>query len=202
MSDQPRRWDPMTSDPLDLNDSVYHGDKWEDRHWMNVPGPFYTGQTDTRWTGRIRAPDNVLYGCEYYNEFVYRQTKSAAEVESLLEAAAADPFDGYAWDGDVRWTLSAVRAWWSGRGTVTEHLAELLADYMKDGGPLEDSDAVEGVRQIGERSLSGRRRPAAEPVATFFRHPLLRRAGTGERPLMPLVALIGSAAQYPGRSIG
>ncbi|MGM7648891.1 ferredoxin [Nocardia sp. JW2] len=138
----------MTSVPIDLNDFVYLGDKWRDRHWMNVPGPFYTGQTDTCWAGRTHAPSNVLYGGEYYNEFVYRQPKSAVEVECLLEAAAADPFDGYAWDGDLRWTPAAVRAWRSGRGTVTEDLFELLADYTKVGALLEDREVAEGVRKF------------------------------------------------------
>lgn len=43
-----------------LADFGYHGEKWEDRHWRNVPGPFYTGQTDNGWTGRVHAPRNVL----------------------------------------------------------------------------------------------------------------------------------------------
>lgn len=138
----------MTSVQRDLNDSVYHGDKWQDRHWLNVPGPFYTGQTDTCWTGRIYAPRNVLYGGEHYNEFVYRQPKSPSEVESLLEAADADPFDGYACDGDSRWTAEAVRAWWSGRGEVTEHLAQLLAEYTSEGAPSQSADPAEGVRDF------------------------------------------------------
>ncbi|WP_433590471.1 ferredoxin [Nocardia sp. CA-145437] len=136
----------MTAVPLDPHNSVYHGDKWEDRHWMNVPGPFYTGQTDTCWTGRLHAPCNVLYGGEYYNEFIYRQPKSPAEVECLLEAAAADPFDGYACDGDSRWTPAAVRAWWSGRAKVAEHLRELLAEYTKQDAHAQEREAAEGVR--------------------------------------------------------
>ncbi|MFB7718499.1 ferredoxin [Nocardia sp. NPDC056100] len=148
MSDLPRRWDPMTSVRRDLNDSLYHGDRWADRHWMNVPGPFYTGQTDTCWTGRIHAPRNVLYGGGYYNEFVYRQPKSPAEVEGLLAAAADDPFDGYASDGDSRWTPAAVRAWWSGRDKVTEHLRQLLAEYTKAGDIAQRVEAAEGVRDF------------------------------------------------------
>ncbi|MFF2555140.1 ferredoxin [Nocardia sp. NPDC058058] len=148
MSDLPRRWDPMSSVHRDLNDSVYHGDKWQDRHWMNVPGPFYTAQTDTCWTGRLHAPRNVLYGGEYYNEFVYRQPTSPAEVEYLLAAADDDPFDGYACDGDSRWTPAAVRAWWSGRDKVAEHLAQLLTEYTKEGASASRSEAAEGVRDF------------------------------------------------------
>ncbi|MEV0030171.1 ferredoxin [Nocardia sp. NPDC050793] len=148
MSDLPRRWDPMMSVPHDLDDFAHGGEKWEGRHWMNVPGPFYTGQTDNCWTGRVYAPRNVLYGGEYYNEFVYRQPTSPAEVEGLLEAANDDPYGGYACDGDSRWTPAAVRAWWSSRSKVEEHLAELLAKYTKEGADAQEADAAEGVRDF------------------------------------------------------
>lgn len=117
-------------------------------HWMNVPGPFYTGQTDNCWTGRVHAPHNVLYGGPYYNEFVYRQPRSPAEVDCLLEAANDDPYAGYACDGDARWTPAAVRAWWGNRGKVEEHLAELLAEYAKEGADAQDIDAAAGVRDF------------------------------------------------------
>ncbi|GAB2509647.1 hypothetical protein GCM10027167_09100 [Nocardia heshunensis] len=148
VSDIWRGWDPMTAVPPEFDDFAYYGDKWEDRHWMNVPGPFYTGQTDTCWTGRRHAPRNVLYGGEYYNEFVYRQPRSQAEAEGLLAAAGDDPFAGYACDGDSRWTPAAVRAWWSCRDKLEEHLAELLAEYTKEGADLQNADAAEGVREF------------------------------------------------------
>ncbi|MGA5817126.1 hypothetical protein ACPC54_04595 [Kitasatospora sp. NPDC094028] len=39
--------------------------RWEDRLWLNVPGPFYGGGTDNCWTGRLSAPRHVLYGGEF-----------------------------------------------------------------------------------------------------------------------------------------
>jgi hypothetical protein len=30
----------MMSVPHDLDDFAHGGEKWEGRHWMNVPGPF------------------------------------------------------------------------------------------------------------------------------------------------------------------
>ncbi|MGV9408530.1 ferredoxin [Nocardia sp. NPDC003693] len=138
----------MTAVPNTPYESVYHGDKWEDRHWMNVPGPFYTGQTDTCWTGRQQAPHNVLYGGEYYNEFIYRQPRSPAEVACVLGAAADDPFDGYAWDGDSRWTPAAVRAWWSGRAEVAAHLMELLAEFTGPKARAQDAEPAAGVRDF------------------------------------------------------
>ncbi|WP_228836883.1 ferredoxin [Nocardia brasiliensis] len=148
MSDIPRRWDPMTSVPPDLDYLAYHGEKWADRHGMNVPGPFYTGQTDNCWTGRVHAPRHVLYGGQYYSEFVYRQPKSPSEVEALLRAAWDDPYGGYACDGDSQWTPAAVRAWWSSRGKVEEHLTELLAEFTKEGAHPDDADVAAGIRDF------------------------------------------------------
>ena len=77
-------------------------EKWAEKHWLNVPGPFYTGQTDNCWTGRLHAPRHILYGGEHYNELIYRQPRTKAEIECVLVAAAQDPCRGYANDGDER----------------------------------------------------------------------------------------------------
>lgn len=61
--------------------------RWDDLLWLNVPGPFWTGETDTCWTGRLHAPNHVLYGGEYLTEFVYRQPRTATEVAALADAA-------------------------------------------------------------------------------------------------------------------
>ncbi|MYV53869.1 ferredoxin [Streptomyces sp. SID3212] len=98
--------------------------RWEDRLWLNVPGPFYGGETDTCWTGRLAAPSHVLYGGEYLSEYVYRQPKTHADTALLVEAADQDPFLGYGCDGDLRWTPETVREWWSERGRVTRYLAD------------------------------------------------------------------------------
>lgn len=102
-------------------------DKWAEKHWLNVPGPFYTGLTDNCWTGRLHAPRHILYGGNFYNEFVYRQPTTKAEIESVLVAAAQDPFHGYADDGNERWTTDSVRAWWGERSKVVEHITEWTA---------------------------------------------------------------------------
>jgi hypothetical protein len=119
-------WDPTSCVPAGYF-TPDDGRNWAEKHWLNVPGPFYTGQTDTGWTGRLSAPRHVLYGGEYLNEFVYRQPKTPAEVERLLCAAGDEPFGGYSGDGDSRWTPDAVRAWWDQRGKVEEHVVGLLA---------------------------------------------------------------------------
>ncbi|WP_344027006.1 ferredoxin [Streptomyces luteireticuli] len=97
--------------------------RWEDRLWLNVPGPFYGAGTDTCATGRLSAPGHVLYGGEHFTEYVYRQPRTPAEVALVVEAAAADPFLGYGCDGDRRWTPRTVREWWRDRGRIVEYLA-------------------------------------------------------------------------------
>ncbi|MFI6101799.1 hypothetical protein ACIA8G_40145 [Lentzea sp. NPDC051213] len=146
MTDTPAPEDPISHVPPGFFEPQ-DGRKWAEKHWLNVPGPFYTGQTDNCWTGRLSAPRHVLYGGEYYNEFVYRQPRTRAEVECLLSAAGDDPFDGYDCDGDSRWTPDAVRAWWAERGQVEKHVAALVVEWTAEAGPQE-SEAAEGARDF------------------------------------------------------
>ncbi len=55
-----------------------------------------------------------------------------------MEIAADEPFGGYAWDGDQRWTPEAVRLWWAGRESVRAWSAEELDDR-----PNEKDDGLE-----------------------------------------------------------
>ncbi|WP_329386509.1 hypothetical protein OG625_28030 [Streptomyces sp. NBC_01351] len=95
-------------------------DGWEQRDWRNVPGPFYTANTDNCLTGRQCAPDHVMYEDEYCSEFVYRQPRTAAEVHALTCAADCEPFRAYGGDGDAHWTPELVRDWWRDRVRVRE----------------------------------------------------------------------------------
>jgi hypothetical protein len=96
---------------LGNNRDAFRG-RWDDRLWLNVPGPFYGGATDTCWTGRLSAPAQVLYGGEYLTEYVYRQPRTPADTALLVEAADNDPFLGYGCDDDSRWTPATVLGWW------------------------------------------------------------------------------------------
>ena len=139
-------WDPTSHVPPGYF-TPDDGRNWAEKHWLNVPGPFYTGQTDTGWTGRMSAPLHVLYGGEYLNEFVYRQPKTKEEVECLLVAAGDEPFGGYAGDGDDRWTPDSVRAWWDARDKVEEHVAWLVADFASIDRDV-CQEAAEGARDF------------------------------------------------------
>jgi hypothetical protein len=122
-------------------------DNWADKHWLNVPGPFYTGPSDNGWTGRLHAPRHVLYGGEYLNEFVYRQPRTKAEIDSVHTAAAQDPCRGYSADGDERWTPDAVRTWWSERAGVVQHITALLTLWSASTDEQE-IEAAEGARDF------------------------------------------------------
>ncbi|MFH8726292.1 ferredoxin [Streptomyces termitum] len=113
-------YDPVAG--LGRDREAFRG-SWEERLWLNVPGPFYGAGTDTCRTGRVAAPRHVLYGGAYLTEYVYRQPRTPAETARLVEAADQDPFLGYGCDGDARWTPDAVREWWRDRGRITAYLA-------------------------------------------------------------------------------
>ncbi|GAA1400714.1 ferredoxin [Catellatospora coxensis] len=104
---------------------------WETRNWRNVPGPFYGADTDTCETGRMDAPDLVLYDDDG-GEFVYRQPTDPAEVYRLLLAATAETFCGYAADGDEHWTPAEVRQWWRDRDRVLEWIRHTRATWDGD----------------------------------------------------------------------
>ncbi|MGT2528023.1 ferredoxin [Streptomyces nojiriensis] len=118
-------WDPiptLTGLAPDPAFATAHGvtgpwaGRWEQRNWLGVPGPFYGADTDTCLTGRLHAPDLVLYDDRYGQEFVYRQPRGPQEVRDLHLAATEEAFLGYNHDGDLHWTPELVRDWWRERG--------------------------------------------------------------------------------------
>lgn len=118
-------WDPLPT-ARDMTDSVGHG-RWEDRSWLNVPGPFYAGATDTGLNGPYYLPEHVLSSDEHY-EFVYRQPANPREVAGLVEIAHNEPVGGYAWDGDQHWTPQAVRNWWARLAEIRAWITDELDD--------------------------------------------------------------------------
>ncbi|MFD6880182.1 MULTISPECIES: ferredoxin [unclassified Streptomyces] len=143
-------WDPLPALAALPADSPYAdvcwGGRWEECNWRNVPGPFYGAATDTCWTGRLHAPDSVLYDAEYGQEYVFRQPRDPGEVESLREAACEEAFGGYGHDGDLYWTPDAVRAWWRDRGRVREEAFSLGWGEWVTSGREAFRDAAAGAR--------------------------------------------------------
>ncbi|MFE0042459.1 ferredoxin [Streptomyces albireticuli] len=105
---------------------------WGERQWLNVPGPFYGAGTDNCGTGRLHAPGLVLYEGDHFTEYVYRQPRTCEQLQSLVDAAEADPFSGYGCDGDEHWTPAAVREWWRDRGRIREYLADRRGVWEAD----------------------------------------------------------------------
>ncbi|MFI1563202.1 ferredoxin [Streptomyces sp. NPDC020490] len=102
--------------------AVFQG-RWAERQWLNVPGPFYGAVTDNCGTGRIHAPELVLYEGEHFTEYVYRQPRTPEELRHLVAAAEDEVLSGYGCDGDAHWTPETVREWWRDRARIVEYLA-------------------------------------------------------------------------------
>ncbi|MFD7262545.1 ferredoxin [Streptomyces sp. NPDC059874] len=143
-------WDPIPAlaalepDPF-LPEGPWSG-RWQERNWRNVPGPFYGADTDTCLTGRLHAPDLVLYEDEYAQEFVYRQPRNPAEVADLFMAACEEAFGGYGHDGDLHWTPDLVRDWWRDRGRVREWAMGVGWGAWATSGSGWQHDAAAGAR--------------------------------------------------------
>ncbi|MFZ3498094.1 hypothetical protein ACODT5_33550 [Streptomyces sp. 5.8] len=172
-------WDPVAELTEDERKAFRTFGEHSARLWLNVPGPFYTGMTDNCWTGRMEAPDSVLYAAEsaYCTEYVFRQPRNPAEVRALAAAAEAEPCGEYYCDGDLRWTAGGVREWWAERGRVAEHLGEALADFGGSGSRIED-EAATGVRDFQAYLAGGL---AADLRAYVFRLGEGRYPEAGER---------------------
>jgi hypothetical protein len=105
--------------------------RWEERSRLNVPGPFYAGETDDGLNGPYHLPEHVLSSDRRY-EFVHRQPANPREVAGLVEIACEEPMGGYAWDGDEHWTPQAVRDWWDGREAIRAWIASEVEDDQNE----------------------------------------------------------------------
>lgn len=148
-------WDPrVEAERLVRDPTAYFGGVWEERNWLNVPGPFYGAFTDTCCCGVPAAPRNVLYD-ENAMEFVWRQPTTREEVVALLDAAYQDPFIAYNWDGNDRWTPDLVMQWWDGRERVELWIASAEFDWL--GSDMKQrrlaSDGLTGFREYLHGSL-------------------------------------------------
>lgn len=99
--------------------------RWEDRHPLNVPGPFYGAATDTCCDGPPLAPASLLYD-DHGQGFVWRQPRNDVETHALMCGMSSDPFSGYAWDGDDHWTPDLVRGWWADRESHRDLIDRLV----------------------------------------------------------------------------
>lgn len=108
---------------------VVHGEgdwqgRWDQRNWMNVPGPLYCGDGDNCGTGPLQAPNNVGVDTHGY-EVIFRQPVNLFEARQVVGAAWADPLNGYAADGNDHWALSLIREWWARKHELEAELARL-----------------------------------------------------------------------------
>jgi hypothetical protein len=103
--------------------------KWEQKNWLNVPGPFYGAETDTCGNGPVEAPDNVLMDLEG-QEFVYRQPRNWDELRNMMAVALTEPIEGYGVDGNLHWTSDLVRKWWRRREEIIEYSSKVKQDWL------------------------------------------------------------------------
>lgn len=117
-----------------------------------MPGPFHGADTDNCGTGRIHAPALVLREGQHFTEYVWRQPRTAAELQQLVDAAEAEVFSAYGCDGDDHWTPETVREWWRDRARITAYPAARR--------PVREAD--------DERSGQGTAAAAAEAYAAYL----------------------------------
>ncbi|GAA1385978.1 hypothetical protein GCM10009639_09190 [Kitasatospora putterlickiae] len=126
-------WDPLPTARLLAGPSGFGVATWKNRNRYNVPGPFYTGWTDTGGTGPVYAAGLVGH-CPSFMEVVLVQPRTPEQVRTLLYGAAApEPTGGYAWGGDDHWTPQAVRQWWAERHALREWFDDEESGFTEAG---------------------------------------------------------------------
>ena len=144
----------------------YFRGRWEERHQLNMPGPFYGAETDTCCDGPPLAPYSLLTDTERMG-FVWRQPRNDAETHSLMIGCSSDPFCGFGWDGDQHWTPALVRHWWSERENRAQDAVAAAQDvasfdhYPENIGPaylayLNGDDIVRDLRRYVFFLIEGR----------------------------------------------
>ncbi|MFI5527248.1 ferredoxin [Kitasatospora sp. NPDC051853] len=170
--------------------------RWEDRLWLNVPGPVYGGETDNCGTGRLHAPRHVLYGDDYFGEYVYRQPRTPGEAADVLVAIEEEPWGGYNCDGDQRWTPDLVREWWRDRGRVLEYLRDQSREWERIDTMDPRQHTVEGVRDFAAYITGGTDSGSLETDLRTYLYWLEERRSPTPDDLLPDLA----PARAPRRS--
>jgi hypothetical protein len=102
---------------------------WSDKHWMNMPGPIYCGETDNCGTGPLSAPNNVHVDAEGH-EFIFRQPTNLYEIRQVLLAAEVDLFAGYGADGNLHWTYEEIKEWWGRKRELESEITKLYEEQI------------------------------------------------------------------------
>ncbi len=118
---------------------------FDERHPLNVPGPFYAAATDTCCRGPVEAPHNVLHDDEGL-EFVWQQPRDDAEARAITRAAETDPLLGYGRNGNDHWTPILIAEWWHELPARQEHVARVLSSPLVQGNSAENT-LVERARR-------------------------------------------------------
>lgn len=118
--------------------------KWEDKHWMNTPGPIYGGDTTSCGTGPLAAPNNVGVD-EEWQEVIYRQPVNRYELRQIVGAAWSEVVHGYGADGSLHWSYETIKEWWADpRHKIEQELQRLYEAQLA----LRDKKNYEGFSSL------------------------------------------------------
>lgn len=122
---------PLRNPDSEFNDFLDNS-HWQYIKYLNFPGPFYTGDSDTCGIGDAESPDNVLF-TEHAEEYVFRQPQNFEEFLCVLDAASAEVLNSYSCDGNSHWTYRRCQEWWRGKTEIIKRLS--TPGFQKTNGP-------------------------------------------------------------------
>jgi hypothetical protein len=111
-----------------LIETNFNQGNFNEIHWLNTPGPFYTTQTDNCGTGQAEAVNNISGDIDYH-EVIFKQPFTREELKETLVAAYTDSLEAYFYDGNENWTKELIINWWS---KSEERVACILELYDRE----------------------------------------------------------------------
>src|SRR5579862_4816166 len=138
----------------DHANAPFHG-LWEDKFWMNTPGPLYYIGGTYYTEGILTAPNNIAV----YDNFqvIYRQPVNRYELQQVVQANQT--FSTCAADGDLNWDTASVKAWWTKTRPLVEN--EVRQAYEQELAAkqhhYEDATYLSGLRRWLEYLTDGMR---------------------------------------------
>lgn len=123
---------------------------WARRHPLNVPGIFFTAETDTADDARNIAPEFIGVD-ERWHSFVCRQPTRLEQVALVSNAAALDPMQEFSASGLSLWTMDAIAEWLSNHRSRLELWLDEAIQIAQESG--RHAKTLAGLKEYYELEL-------------------------------------------------
>lgn len=109
-------------------DNELNQSDFDNKDWLNTPGPLYTTNKNTYGSGYIIAQHNIAFNSAM-NQVIFKQPLNKKESDKTILALELDDFEGYYFDGNCCWNKDNILAWWD---KSEDRVAAILELYKQE----------------------------------------------------------------------